>query len=313
MRRCHAGTVEHHVLDLFTQGSRDLVIDLQLAGVDDTHGQAVLDRVVQEHRVDGFTHRVVATERERHVGHTARTQGVRQVVADVGTGLDEIDGVVVVLLDAGGDGEDVRVEDDVFRREAHIIDQDVVAALADFLLARGSVGLADFVEGHHHHGSAIALAQAGVVLELLDAFLHGNGVDDALALDALEARFDHFPLGRVDHDRHARDVRLAGDQVEEADHGGLGVEHPFVHVDVDHLGAGLDLLQGDFQGFGVVLFTDQPGELGGAGDVGALADVDEQRLAVDGERLQARQAAGLGDFRNLARLVLGLASAMAWM
>jgi hypothetical protein len=27
--------------------------------------------------------------------------------------LDEVDGVVVVLLDAGGDGEDVRVEDDV--------------------------------------------------------------------------------------------------------------------------------------------------------------------------------------------------------
>jgi hypothetical protein len=32
--------------------------------------------------------------------------------------LDEVDGVVVVLLDAGGDGEDVRVEDDVFGREA---------------------------------------------------------------------------------------------------------------------------------------------------------------------------------------------------
>jgi hypothetical protein len=33
-------------------------------------------------------------------------------------GLDEVDGVVVVLLDAGGDGEDVRVEDDVLGREA---------------------------------------------------------------------------------------------------------------------------------------------------------------------------------------------------
>ena len=230
---------------------------------------------------------------------------MRQVVANVGTGFDEIDGVVVVLFDTGGDGEDIRVEDDVFRREAHFVDQDVVTALADFLLARSRVGLAHFVEGHDHHGGAVAFAQAGMVLELLHAFFHGNGVDDALALDALQARLDHFPLRRVDHDRHARDVRFASDQVEEADHGGLGVEHPFVHVDVDHLGAGFDLLQGDFQGFGVVLFTDKPGELGGAGDVGTLANVHEQRLAVDGERLQARQAAGLGDFRNLAWRVFG--------
>ena len=35
-------------------------------------------------------------------------------------GLDEGDGVVVVLLDAGGDGEDVGVEDDVLGSEADI-------------------------------------------------------------------------------------------------------------------------------------------------------------------------------------------------
>ncbi|MCY1428141.1 hypothetical protein D9M71_440140 [compost metagenome] len=199
-----------------------------------------------------------------------------QVVTDVGAGFDEVHGIVVVFFDASGHGEDVRVEDDVFGGETHVIDQDVVAALADLALARGGVGLADFVEGHHHHGGAIALAQLGVMLEDLDAFLHRDRVDDALALDAFETGFDHLPLGGVDHDRYAGNVRLTGDQVEELDHGRLGIEHPFVHVDVDHLGAGLDLLQGDFQGFGVVLFADQPGELGGTGDVGALTDVHEQ-------------------------------------
>ena len=33
-----------------------------------------------------------------------------QVVADIGAGVDEVDGIVVVFLDAGGDGEDVRVD-----------------------------------------------------------------------------------------------------------------------------------------------------------------------------------------------------------
>ena len=210
-----------------------------------------------------------------------------------------------MLFDTGGDREDVRVEDDVFRREAHFIDQDVVGAFADFFLARFGVGLAGFVERHHHHRCAVALAQLGVMNELLHAFLHADGVDDALALDALEARFDHFPLGGVDHDRYAGDVRLAGDQIEEGHHGLLRIQHAFVHVDVDHLGAGFHLLQGDFQGFGVVVFADQAGELGRARDVGTFADVDEQRTAVDGERLQARQAASLGNIRDRARRVTG--------
>ncbi len=299
------GAVEHHVFHRVTQLGRDLVVDLQLAGVDDTHRQAVADRIQQEHRVDRFTHRVVATERERHVGHAARGQRIRQLVADVGTGVDEIDGVVVVLFDTGGDREDVRVEDNVFRREADFIHQDVVGAFADFFLARFGVGLAGLVERHHHHRRAVALAQPGVVNELLHAFLHADGVDDALALDALQAGFDHFPLGGVDHDRHAGDVRLAGNQIEEGHHGLLRIQHAFVHVDVDHLGAGFHLLQGDFQGLGVVVFTDQAGEAGGTGDIGALADVDEQRAAIDGERFQARQAAGFRNVRDRARCVTG--------
>ena len=292
------GAVEDHVLDGVTQLRGDLVVDFQLAGVDDTHAQAVADRVQQEYRVDRLAHRIVAAERERHVGDAAAGQCMGQFVTDIGAGIDEVDGVVVVFLDAGGDGEDVRVEDDVFRREADFVDQDIVGAFADFLLARFGIGLAGLVEGHHHHGGAVALAQFGVMDELLDAFLHADGVDDALALDALEAGFDHFPLGGVDHDRHAGDIRLAGDQVEEGDHGLLRVEHALVHVDVDHLGAGFHLLQGDFKGFGVVVLADQPGETRGTGDVGPLADVDEQRLAIDGERLQAGQAASLWNVRD---------------
>jgi hypothetical protein len=47
-----------------------------------------------------------------------------------------------VLLDTGGDGEDVRVEDDVFGGKADLLGQDVVGAGADLDLARLGVGLA---------------------------------------------------------------------------------------------------------------------------------------------------------------------------
>jgi len=125
------------------------------------------------------------------------------------------------------------------------------------------------------------------------ALLQADGVDDALALDALQTGFDDAPLGRVEHDRHAGDVRFAGNEVQEAGHGRLGVEHPLVHVDVDHLRATLHLLAGDVGGGGVVAGQDELGEAARTGDVGTLADVDEVGLRRDDQRLQAAEA-GIG-------------------
>ena len=50
---------------------------------------------------------------------------------DLPGGLDEVDRVVVVLLDARGDGQDVGVEDDVFRRKADLFGQQLVGPAAD--------------------------------------------------------------------------------------------------------------------------------------------------------------------------------------
>jgi hypothetical protein len=43
---------------------------------------------------------------------------MRATLADLARRLDERQAVAVVLLDAGGDREDVRIEDDVFGRES---------------------------------------------------------------------------------------------------------------------------------------------------------------------------------------------------
>ncbi len=293
--------IEHHILDGFAQLFRQVVIDRQLAGVDDAHGEPCANRVVEKYRVDRLAHRIVAAKREGHVGNAARHHGVRQVFANPAGGLDEVHRVVVVFVDAGGDGKDVGVEDDVFGGEADIVHQHPVGALADFGLAREGVRLAGLVERHHHHGGAMTAAFGGLVAEGLFAFLERDRVDHRLALDALEAGLDDLPLGGVDHDRHPSDVRLTGDQIEKAHHGFLGLEHPLVHVDVDHLGAVLDLLERYLQGGGVVLFLDQSLEASRACDVGTLTDVDEQRIVLDVERLQARQTAGSAAVRNLAR------------
>ena len=111
------------------------------------------------------------------------------------------------------------------------------------------------------------------------------------------------------------DVRLDGDQVQEARHRRLGVEQRLVHVDVDHLGAVLDLLPGDLDGLVVAAVQDEPREGARAGDVGPLADVDEQRIGPDVERLEAGQARPRlerRDRRAAARPATAAAIARVW-
>ena len=54
------------------------------------------------------------------------------------------------------------------------VHQDVVGALADRGLALERVGLALFVERHHHHRGAVAAHDFGVLDEGGLALLHGN-------------------------------------------------------------------------------------------------------------------------------------------
>ncbi len=222
-----------------------------------------------------LAHPLVAAEGEGEVGDAARHMHIRQLRLDAARGVDISASVVVMVLNAGGHRKDVGIEDDVLGREADPLGQEIVGALADGELPLRRLGLALLVEGHHHHGGAVAAHFAGVLEKRPLPFLHADRVDDRLALHAFEPRLDHRPFRGVDHDRHARDVGLGGDEVEEGHHGGFRVEHALVHVDVEHVGAVRHLVARDLERGGVVVRLDQLAEAGGAGDVGPLAHHDE--------------------------------------
>ena len=99
--------------------------------------------------MDRLAHAVVAAEGEGEVRDAARDVHAGTALLDQRRGVDEVLRVVGVLLDAGRDGENVRIEDDVLGREADLVDEELVGAFADLDLALGRVGLAVFVEGHH--------------------------------------------------------------------------------------------------------------------------------------------------------------------
>ncbi len=103
-----------------------------------------------------LTHRLIAPEREGEVGNAAGHVNVGQFGPNAPRCLDIGDGVIVVLLDPGPDGEDIGIENDVFWREADLLCKQVISALAYGELSIGRLRLASFVESHDHNGRAIA-------------------------------------------------------------------------------------------------------------------------------------------------------------
>jgi len=227
--------------------------------------------------------------------------GERHFLANFARGLDEIDAVIVVLLDAGGDREDVGIEDDVLGREADLFRENFVGACANFDFARLGVGLALLIKSHDHGRRAVATHDLGLGDEFFLALLQRNRIHHRLALDAFQAGLDHLELGRVHHDRDARDVGLGGDEVQKLDHHLLRIEQALVHVDVDDLGAGGDLLARHVKRGGIVAGLNEFSEFRGARDVGALADIDETNVGGQRERLQPRQFELRRDRRDFSR------------
>ena len=134
--RSIGAAIQHQILRTLPECSGDFLIDGKLSRIHDPHAQPRLDRVIEEHGMDSLPHRVVAPEGEGHVGYAAGGQSVGEVVLDPAAGVDKVHRVVVVLFDARADGEDVGVEDDVFRREARGFREQGVGAGTDLRFPR---------------------------------------------------------------------------------------------------------------------------------------------------------------------------------
>ncbi len=162
--------VEEHVLHALEQVLGDVFVHLDYARVDDAHVHTCLNSVVEEGRVHSFADRVVAAEGEGNIADPAADFGAGAQLFDAPCGFDKVDGVVVVFFDAGSDGEDVGVEDDVLRFEAHLFGEDFIGADADFDFAVGVVGLALLIEGHDDGGGPVAAYDFGLADKFLFAF-----------------------------------------------------------------------------------------------------------------------------------------------
>ncbi len=281
---------QDHVLAGLAQHRVDLVVNVQLPGVDDRHVEPGGDRMIEEHRMHRAAHGLVAPETEAQIGEAPARLRMGAARLDLRHRLEEVEAITVMLLDPGRHGENVGVEDDVLGRIADAFQQ-VVSPRADFDLALLRIGLARLVERHDDHRGPVIHAFARMVQKRVLAFLHADGIDDRLARYAFQPGLDHAPFGTVDHHRDPCDIGFRGDQLEEGRHCLFGVQQAFVHVDVDHLRTVFDLFAGDFDGGFVIVRHDQFLEPGRSGHIGAFADVDEPGGGFVAHDLKVRSSA----------------------
>ena len=91
-----------------------------------------------------------------------------QILLNVACGVDKGFAIGIMLLDTGGNGENVGIENYIFGREA-ILDKKSLGTLCNLNLTLVSVGLATLVEEHYHHCSSIATYLASTLQEELFA------------------------------------------------------------------------------------------------------------------------------------------------
>src|SRR5690348_1610277 len=124
----------------------------------------------------------------------------RQVLPDPSRRFDKGKAVTVVLLHSGCDRENVRIENDVLRRKANAVHENVVCTRGDrrFLLER--VVLTRYADRQDLDGSVISADQFGGANERVFTLLVRKRIDYRLALNAFQPGLDHRKFQTVDPD-----------------------------------------------------------------------------------------------------------------
>ena len=256
--------------------------------------------MIEENSMHGLAYIVVATQGETQVADASADVGSGKVALNPSCRLDEVNGIVVVLFHACGDGQHIGVEDDVQRIHPYFFGQYLVGALGNFDAALITGGLPFLIEAHHYHGSTIALHILGVTDEHFLAFFQRDAVHDTFALDAFQSCHDDLPFRRIKHHGHTGYLRLGGYHVEEVHHLRLGVKKAVIHIDVDDEGAVFHLLSGNGHGFLVLLFLDQTKKLSRTCNIATLTHIHEMNL---GRYIERFQSAQLHRYRLFYRLM----------
>ena len=173
---------------------RDLVQRHDLGRVQDGAGQAALERLVQEHRVEHVAGGGI--EPEGDVGEAEDDLDVRELGADPPDRIQGRDAQAAVVLVAGADREGQRIDQKVVAREAMAVAGEIDQAARDLDLARRVLGHAGLVDGERDHRRAEFAGELQAPRGRLLAILEVDRVQHPLAAIEREGCLEDRQLGR---------------------------------------------------------------------------------------------------------------------
>ena len=241
--------------------------------------------MVEHHGVENFASRLGQSERD--VGDAKDRLATRQRLFDQPNAFDRLDARADIILVAGADREDERIEDDVLGLDAVFFGEQLERALGHLQLALARDGLRlllVIVDASDDQRGAEAARERHDFLEAILAVFEVDRIDQRLARRALERLFDHAMIGRIDHQRH---FDFFDFDFEEARDVGHLVAIRVLQAYVEDVRTATDLHAPNFGGLLDLAVRDQPLELAAAKHVGPLADDHRTRIVVDDERFDS--------------------------
>ncbi|MCY1521927.1 hypothetical protein D9M68_567660 [compost metagenome] len=231
--------------------------------------------MVEEYRVHGFPHRIIAPEGERYIADPAAYAHLRIIFLYPFSSFEEIQGIAPVLIKPRSYRENVQVENDIGRFEFNHIDQDIIRSLHDLQSAGVIVGLSQLIKSHDDNRCTITLHQLCLADEGFFTLFKADGIDDCFTLQYLQTRLQDFPFGAVDHDRDTGNVGFGSNQVQEMYHSRLAIQQTVIHIYIQYLCATFYLVAGNIQCFGIFSLFDQAQKLLGARYICAFSYIDK--------------------------------------
>ena len=206
-----------------------------------------------------------------------------------------------MFVNTGGNGENIGIKNNIFRRKINLFCQDFISPLTYFDFSGFGIRLPFFIKGHNDHCCAITTHKFGVFNKSGFAFFKRNGIHHSFALDTFKTGFQNIPFRRIQHNRHFGDIRFRGNQHQKPHHCFFGLQHALVHVDVYNLGAILNLLFGNVQRRFKITFDNQPFKRSRTGYIGPFANINKQTVLANRHGFKTRQPTFFFNLGNNAR------------
>ena len=186
--------------------------------------------MVQEHGIHTVPQVGVFLEgipQQRKVTHH---MGVGQIFLHKSAGLKEFLGRIRIFIPACTQGQNHRIEQDIFGRKIQTAHQQAVHTFHQFRATLIGQGRALFILGPADHGKAVTANLFGLKEENVLPLFEADGLDDSLALHVFHARKQGIPPDGFYHHRTLGYGRLFQQVLQESRHLGIRVRKPSIQI-----------------------------------------------------------------------------------